>query len=89
VSEPGLTNPWEPWQRIRSSLSAVHRAFYHVLGAPGIAPLTAACFTADRAIDVGKLERLVDQGDDPRHRLLFEVVSELYGSDGACRSVSC
>ena len=29
-------------------------AVYHVLGAPGIASLTAACLTADRAIDIGR-----------------------------------
>ena len=41
------------------TLDAAQAAVYHVLGAPGIASLTAACLTADRAIDIGRLERLV------------------------------
>jgi hypothetical protein len=45
-------------------LEAAHSAVYHVLGAPSIASLTAACLTSDRAIDIGRLERLVnDTGD--------------------------
>jgi hypothetical protein len=41
------------------ALEAAHHAVYQVLGAPGIASLTAACLTSDRAIDIGRLERLV------------------------------
>ena len=56
-------------------------AVYHVLGAPGIASLTAACLTADRAIDLGRLERLVKKDGEARQRLLFEVAAELYGRE--------
>ena len=52
-------------------------AVYHVLGAPGVASLTAACLTADRAIAIGELERLVRRDGDTRQRLLFAVA----GSD--------
>jgi hypothetical protein len=51
---------------------------YHVLGAPSIASLTAACVTSDRSIDIERLERLVAQGGDARQRLLFDVAAELY-----------
>jgi hypothetical protein len=60
-------------------LEAAHSAVYHVLGAPGIASLTAACLTADRAIDIGRLERLVHERGDQRQRLLLGVADELYG----------
>jgi hypothetical protein len=60
------------------ALNAAHSAVYHVLGAPSIASLTAACLTSDRAIDIGRLERLVAQSGDARQRLLFEVAAELY-----------
>ena len=56
-------------------------AVYHVLGAPGIASLTAACLTNDRAIDLGRLERLVKNDGEARQRLLFEVAAELYGRE--------
>ena len=48
------------------TLDAAHSAVYHVLGAPGIASLTAVCLTADRAIDLGRLERLVTKDGEPR-----------------------
>jgi hypothetical protein len=60
------------------ALGAAHGAVYHLLGAPGIASLTAACLTSDRAIDIGRLERLVSESADARQRLLFEVAAELY-----------
>ena len=63
------------------TLDAAHSAVYHVLGAPGIASFTAACLTADRAIDLGRLERLVAKDGEPRQRLLFEVAAELYGRE--------
>ena len=52
---------------------------YHVLGAPGIASLTAACLTSERAIDLGRLKRLVAEQDDERQRLLLGVADEFYG----------
>jgi hypothetical protein len=61
------------------ALDAAHSAVYHVLGAPGIASLTAACLTSDRAIDIGEFQRLVGNGGDARQRLLFEVAAEQYG----------
>jgi hypothetical protein len=60
-------------------LGAAHDAVYHVLGAPGIASLTAACLTSDRAIDLGLLERLVEERGDERQRPLLQVADELYG----------
>jgi hypothetical protein len=48
---------------------------YYVLGAPGIASLTAACLTSDRSIDIGRLERLVKDSGAPRPLLLFEVAA--------------
>ena len=60
---------------------ASHDAVYHVLGAPGIASLTAACLTSDRAIDLGQLERLVKDIGDARQALLFQVAAELYGRE--------
>jgi hypothetical protein len=62
-------------------LEATPSAVYHVLGAPSIASLTAACLTSDRAIDIGRLERLVGERGDERQRLLFEVAAELYGRE--------
>ena len=62
-------------------LDAAQRAVYHVLGAPGIASLTAACLTTDRSIDISRLERLVMRDGDARQRLLFEVAAELYGRE--------
>jgi len=62
------------------TLNAAQGAIYH-LGAPGIASLTAACLTTDRAIDLGRLERLVKQDGEARQRLLFEVAAELYGRE--------
>lgn len=59
-------------------LEAAHSALYHVLGAPGIASLTAACLTPDRAIDIGRLERLVKDSGGSRQLLLFQVAAELY-----------
>jgi hypothetical protein len=63
------------------TLDAAQGAVYHVLGAPGIASLTAACLTTDRAIDIGRLERLVKKDGEARQRLLFEVAAELYGRE--------
>jgi hypothetical protein len=63
------------------TVDAAQGAVYHVLGAPGIASLTAACLTTDRAIDISRLERLVMRDGDARQRLLFEVAAELYGRE--------
>ena len=63
------------------TLDAAQGAVYHVLGAPSIASLTAACLTADRAVDIGRLERLVKNRGEVRQRLLFEVAAELYGRE--------
>ena len=63
------------------TLDAAQGAVYHVLGAPGIATMTAACLTTDRAIDLGRLERLVRRDGEARQRLLFEVAAELYGRE--------
>jgi hypothetical protein len=63
------------------TLDAAQGAVYHVLGAPGIASLTAACLTSDRAIDLGRLEQVVKQNGETRQRLLFEVAAELYGRE--------
>jgi hypothetical protein len=63
------------------ALNAAQAAVYHVLGAPGIASLTAACLTADRAIAIGELERLVRRDGDTRQRLLSAVAAELYGRE--------
>jgi hypothetical protein len=62
------------------TLDAAHQAVYHVLGAPGIASLTAACLTSDRAIDLGQLQELVRNGGGARQRLLFKA-AELYGRE--------
>jgi hypothetical protein len=70
------------------TLDAAQGAVYHVLGAPGIASLTAACFTTDRAIDLGRLERLVKKDGEARQRLLFEVAAELYGREQGVASCS-
>ena len=63
------------------TLDGAQSAAYHLLGAPGIASLTAACLTTDRAIDLGRLERLVKKDGGARQRLLFEVAAELYGRE--------
>jgi hypothetical protein len=63
------------------TLGAASSAVHHVLGAPGIASLTAACLKADRAIDLGQLQELVKSRGDARQRLLFEVMAELYGKE--------
>ena len=63
------------------SLDAAQSAVYHLLGAPGIASLTAACLTTDRAIDLGQLQELVKNGGEARQRLLFAVAAELYGNE--------
>jgi hypothetical protein len=63
------------------ALDAAHSAVYHVLGASGIASLTAACRTPDRAIAIGELERLVKPDGDTRQRLLFAVAAALYGRE--------
>jgi hypothetical protein len=60
---------------VELTLDAAHSAVYHVLGAPGIASFTAACLTADRAIDLGRLERLVTKDGEPRQRLLFKLAA--------------
>lgn len=67
------------------TLDAAHSVVYHLLGAPGIASFTAACLTTDRAIDLGRLERLVKKDGEARQRLLFEVAAELYGRDRGSR----
>ncbi len=59
------------------TLDAAQSAVHHLLGAPGIASLTAACLTPEWAIDVAELERLVaDTGDDTQ-RLLFHAAMAL------------
>jgi hypothetical protein len=63
------------------TLNAAQGAVYHVLGAPGIALLAAACLTSDRAIDLGQLQELVRNGGEARQRLLFAVAAELYGRE--------
>jgi hypothetical protein len=63
------------------ALDAAHRAVYHLPGGPGIASLTAACLTSDRSIDIGRLERAVDERGDARQRLLFGVAAQLYGRE--------
>jgi hypothetical protein len=63
------------------TLDAAHQAVYHVLGAPAIASLTAACLTSDRAIDLGQLQDLVRNGGQARQRLLFKVAADLYGRE--------
>ena len=63
------------------TLDAAHSAVCHVLGAPGIASFTAACLTADRAIDLGRLERLIAKDGEPRQRPPFEVAAELHGRE--------
>jgi hypothetical protein len=63
------------------TLDAAHSGVHHLLGAPGIASLTAACLTPDRAIDLGKLQELVKNGGAARQRLLFAVAAELYGRE--------
>jgi hypothetical protein len=60
-------------------LEAAHSAVYHVLGAPGIASLTAMCLNSDRAIDLGAVRQLVEDRGDERQRLLVGVADELYG----------
>ena len=61
--------------------STPRKARYNLLGAPGVASLTAACLTTNRAIDIGLLERLVKKCGEARQRLLFEVAAELYGRE--------
>ncbi|MGO9901428.1 MAG: hypothetical protein ACLP0J_17490 [Solirubrobacteraceae bacterium] len=63
------------------ALDAAQSVVYYILGAPGTASLTAACLTRDRAIDLGRLERLVERNGNTRQRLLFEVAAELYGRE--------
>lgn len=63
------------------ALDSARSAVYHVLGAPSIASLTAACLNSDRAIDLERLEQLVSESGDRRQRLLFEVAGQLHGSD--------
>lgn len=58
-------------------LNTGDRAAYHVLGAPSIASLTAACLTAERAIDLTELGYLVERQGDERQRLLLDVAIEL------------
>ena len=58
-------------------LNTFDRAAYHVLGAPGIASLTARSLTAERAIDLSGLEDLVEREGDERQRLLLDVAIEL------------
>ena len=61
-------------------LDAAQGAVYHVLGAPRIASLTAACSPpTGRSISVD--ERLVKRDGEARQRLLFEVAAELYGRE--------
>jgi hypothetical protein len=63
------------------TLDAAHRAFYHVLGAPGIASLTAACLTTDRAIDLGRVERLVKLDGEPGSGCCSRWQPSLYGRE--------
>ena len=70
------------------SLDAAQSAVYHLLGAPGIASLAAACLTTDQAIDLGQLQELVKTGGEARQRLLFAVAAELYGRGRGSRSAS-
>ena len=63
------------------TLDAAQGAVYHVLGEPGIASITAACLTTDRAIDLGRLEQVVKKNGETQQRLLFEVAAELYGRE--------
>jgi hypothetical protein len=63
------------------TLDAAQSGVYHLLGAPGIASLTASCLTTDRAVDLGRLERLVRRDGEARQRLLFAVAAELYGRE--------
>jgi hypothetical protein len=60
------------------ALKAASGAAYHVLGAPCIASLTAACLTAQRGIDVARLAQLVKDTGDPRQLLLFQIAVALY-----------
>ena len=71
------------------SLDAAQSAVYHLLGAPGIASLTAARPTTDRAIDLGQLQDLGKNGGETRQRLLFAVAAELYVKEQGSRSASC
>jgi len=68
------------------SLNTVDRAAYHVLGAPSIASLTAACLTAERAIKLNQLVGVVEERGDERQRLLLDVAIEL--RSGADRQLS-
>ena len=63
------------------TLAAAQSAVYHLLGAPGIASLTAACLASDRAIDLGELQELVRNGGEAGQRLLFAVAGRLYGRE--------
>ena len=67
------------------TFEAAQSGVYHLLGASGVASFTAACLTADRAIDLGRLERLIAKDGEPRQRLLFEVAAELYGREQGSR----
>lgn len=62
-------------------LDTANRAAYHVLGAPSIAPLTAACLNAERAIDLGQLGPLVEEEGNERQQLLLDVAIELRSGD--------
>lgn len=62
-------------------LDTGNRAAYHVLGAPSIAPLTAACLNAERAIDLGQLGPLVEEQGNERQQLLLDVAIELRSGD--------
>jgi hypothetical protein len=66
---------------VELTLDAAQSAGSHLLGAPGIASLTAACLTSDRVIDLGQLQELVRNGGEARQRLLFAVAAELYGRE--------
>jgi hypothetical protein len=63
-------------------LNRSDRAVYLVLGAPSIAALTAACLTADRAIELDRLAYLVEERGDRRQQLLLDVAIELRSGDG-------
>lgn len=58
-------------------LNRSDRAVYLVLGAPSIAALTAACLTADRAIELDRLAFLVEERGDRRQQLLLDVAIEI------------
>lgn len=76
MSEPGLTNHWERWQRLIDSIGPYYRGRLFKARDPPKEKL-------------GELERLVQQRGDERQRMLLQVADELYGKNEEDRSVSC